>query len=122
LIVIASLLDELAVILIIVILLSVLRVEISWEIVVTLVALFVGMVLFMHKLLIPVLHRQQLTGWENLIGARARVVETLKPQGLIIVQGEYWKAKSEEGIIKKGEQVEVQALHGLVLTVKRVKP
>lgn len=60
------------------------------------------------------------TGIEGLIGARAEVRVALEPEGIVFLQGERWKAISEEGPIPVGEPVEVVAVEGFCLRVKRI--
>jgi len=56
----------------------------------------------------------------SLEGARGRAVDDIGPgePGFVIVDGEYWKAVSAEGRIKKGEEVVVVGKDGPVLIVK----
>jgi membrane-bound ClpP family serine protease len=39
--------------------------------------------------------------------------------GLVFVQGELWQAVAPDGLLHAGEQVVVQAMNGLLLTVRR---
>ncbi|UCG78558.1 MAG: NfeD family protein [Nitrospirota bacterium] len=59
----------------------------------------------------------------SLTGLTGTVTESLLPDGYIIVNGEQWRAVSEDKnrTIDKGEQVIVKAVHGLTLTVKPIK-
>ncbi len=59
------------------------------------------------------------TGAEGLIGMRGRVLEPLEPEGMVMVAGERWKAISEAGEIEKGAEVEITAVDGLRVTVRR---
>jgi len=66
------------------------------------------------------MHRQPVTGQEGMIGAIGTVKETLSPRGSIFVWGERWQAVSHDGQeILAGTRVEIVALEGFVLTVKR---
>jgi membrane-bound serine protease (ClpP class) len=57
-------------------------------------------------------------GMDGLIGEVGLVKESIDPEGLIFVHGEYWRAKSGD-TIEEGERVEVESADGLVLRVKR---
>jgi membrane-bound serine protease (ClpP class) len=61
------------------------------------------------------------TGREGLIGATGQVRRELDPQteGLVFVQGELWKALAATDHINVGEQVVVENVSGLILTVRR---
>jgi membrane-bound serine protease (ClpP class) len=47
-------------------------------------------------------------------------VTSLDPEGKVFVRGEYWNAGSEEPI-EEGEAVEVAAIEGLHMTVRRAR-
>jgi membrane-bound ClpP family serine protease len=51
-----------------------------------------------------------------------RVTEPLAPVGTVKVKDEYWKARSLEGNIAAGEEVEVVGIAGLSLEVKKKVP
>ncbi len=65
--------------------------------------------------------RRVKTGKEALIGACGVTIKDLEPKGEIRVLGEFWQATSKEGQISEGEIVEVVALEGMFLVVKRVE-
>ena len=56
-------------------------------------------------------------GAETLVGATAVVVEPLRPEGLVRVVGELWRARAA-GEVEAGERVRIVALDGLVLDVE----
>lgn len=60
------------------------------------------------------------TGSEAMIGLTGEVMETLKPEGMIIVQGEIWKAVSLAGEIGKGGRVKIKEIKGLTLYVEPI--
>ena len=57
-------------------------------------------------------------GKEGLIGELGVVQETLDPEGKVFVHGELWKAVSREKI-EANEKVEVEAIQGLLLKVRK---
>ena len=61
------------------------------------------------------------TGREGMLGARGVVRRELAPggTGLVLVQGEIWQAVAPDGRLAEGEPVVVQAMAGLLLTVRR---
>jgi membrane-bound serine protease (ClpP class) len=65
-------------------------------------------------------HRlKPITGEAGIIGETALVCQELNPDGLVRVNGEIWKAVSQDGKkIKKGREVEILSLKGLTLKVK----
>jgi len=65
-------------------------------------------------------YRQKpITGREGMLGERGVALTDLKPEGKVLVRGEYWNAQGLEPILK-GEKVEVTAVQGLRVTVKKV--
>ncbi len=86
------------------------------------IALLLGTFAFItHKMIIPSFHKRKVTGSEGMIGVKGEVTESLTPVGLIIVEGEYWKAKSVAGDIAVGEEVEILGLDKLTLEVRWAK-
>lgn len=58
-------------------------------------------------------------GREELVGRLAEARTALDPEGSVFVRGELWSATAVDGPIAKGERVEVVAVEGLRMTVKR---
>jgi len=113
------LLDEAAVLLVVILVLQFLGLRIPLSITIT-VAIIVGMFVFIiHIAVIPSFHRKQVTGREGMIGTQGKVVEPLTPVGAITIKGEYWRAKSVGNNIDADENVEIVGLEGLTLKVKR---
>jgi len=121
LIVLASLLDDAAIVVIVLLVLWFLKIPISLPVIILLILLFVATVFIMHKLVIPALHRRKITGSEGMLGLEGRVIKSLAPSGTITVKGEYWTARSIGKNIPVGEQVEIVGMDGLTLQVKRKK-
>jgi len=64
--------------------------------------------------------RRVATGKEALLGEKGKVVKPLTPEGLIFIQGEYWKARSISGSVPEGKEVVVKSCEGLTLIVEPV--
>src|SRR5438094_3148432 len=60
-------------------------------------------------------------GAEGMVGAVGVARGRLAPVGPVVVRGEYWTAESDE-IVDAGERVEVTAMDGLRLRVRRARP
>lgn len=60
------------------------------------------------------------TGKEGFIGKIGYAKTKIAPEGMVFVEGEYWSAQSEEGVIQKGEKVEVISIAGQLLKVKKI--
>jgi membrane-bound serine protease (ClpP class) len=58
-------------------------------------------------------------GVESLVGAVAQARTDLDPQGTVFVQGERWRAEAQDAPIAAGEEVEIVAVQGFCLHVKR---
>ncbi len=56
---------------------------------------------------------------ETIVGMVGRAVTELAPDGFVQAGGEQWSARSAEGVIRAGEQVEVVGREGLRLVVRR---
>ena len=65
-------------------------------------------------------HQQQvLAGREELVGKTAEVKTVMEPKGTVFIEGERWKAVSEKGRAKPGEEVIITKVDGLKLYVKK---
>ena len=65
-------------------------------------------------------HREKpISGREGMLGEQGIAETDLSPEGKVMVHGEYWNATSTEPI-GKGEKVEVVAMEGLLVTVRKV--
>jgi len=119
LIVLVALVDDVAVLALVFLALWFFKVEIPLAVMIA-IGLILGTFIFiLHRAVIPSLRRKKVTGAEGMIGLVGEVVASLKPDGIIRVGGEYWKAKSLEGDIEAGEDVEVLEIDRLNLRVKR---
>ena len=81
--------------------------------------LFVGFFAFAIQRVVKAHRTQSITGWEELIGKPATVKVALKPEGQVLFRGERWRAVSEEGPVKTGEEVIIEKVENLTLYVKK---
>jgi membrane-bound serine protease (ClpP class) len=81
-------------------------------------ALFGGLVVFAVG---RTLGRPQTAGVGELLGLVGEAVTPLAPHGTVFVRGEHWRAKSAQPIAAR-ERVEIVAVQGLELTVRRAPP
>ena len=113
------LLDEAAALVVIILLFRFFHITIPLPVTVIL-GLLAGVLIFMlHKAVIPSFHRKIITGSEGMLGKRGRVVKSLNPTGTIVIENEHWRAKSTDSSIDVEENVEIVAVDGLTLQVKR---
>ena len=62
--------------------------------------------------------REQMSGVSELVGLVGEASTALSPEGRVFVRGEYWTAEADEEI-SFGERVEVTAVDGMRLRVRR---
>jgi len=74
---------------------------------------------FVIQRIIRAHRRQATTGREELIGKIVVAKEPLVPEGTVFLEGERWKAISEKGRIKSGEEVVITKVDGLKLWVTK---
>jgi membrane-bound serine protease (ClpP class) len=67
------------------------------------------------------MRRRQTAGISEMIGMVGRVESSLQPEGSVFVRGEHWKARADEPILA-GDRVEIIAVDGLRLRVRRAPP
>ncbi|KYH30854.1 NfeD family protein [Neomoorella mulderi] len=76
-------------------------------------------VAFLLGAVVKAQRRRAVTGQESLQGAIGVALTDLKPEGIIRVEGERWKAESLEPL-EAGQKVVIISVEGLKLKVKRV--
>ena len=121
LIVMASLIDDAIVLALVFVGLWLFHVKITWVLILIIALVMVAFVLIMHKAVVPSLMRRKVTGPEGMIDMTGTVTEALNPEGMVKVKDEYWKARSVEGNIDIGAEIEVTGITGLVLEVRKKK-
>ena len=93
--------------------------KVSLPAVITLALCFAATSLFIMTKALQAQRPRTKTGMEGLIGAVAETRTDLDPKGKVFLQGEHWHAAAEDGPIVAGEQVEIVAVEGFSLRVKR---
>jgi membrane-bound ClpP family serine protease len=58
------------------------------------------------------------TGFEEMIGEEAVVIESIAPEGKVEIMDEIWKATAKGKRFQKGEKVKVTGTQGLALIVE----
>ena len=113
------LLDEAAVVLLVIAVLHFFRIAIPLPVAIFLALVLGAFIFIIHAAVIPSFRRRIATGSEGMLGTQGRVVKPLNPVGTIVIEGEHWRAKSVEDSIEVNEDVEIVGLDRLTLSVKR---
>lgn len=93
--------------------------QISWSVILPVVALTAGVTFFMVGMGMKAMRRPAATGREELVGMVGIVKTALTPQGQLAVHGELWQAVSDLPL-QPGDEAQVIGIEGLRLTVKPV--
>ena len=118
-IVLLALLDDIAVLALIVLILWIFDIELSIPVIVILVLALGTFIFVIHRAIIPAIRQRKTSGAEGMIGMTGEVTEPLKPKGTVRIKGEYWKAISIDGEVDTGAVIEVTGINGLNLEVKK---
>ena len=93
------------------------------SLVLAIIAVSVFLALFLAFAIYKVLQARKRKVVFAMEGEKAKASEDLDPEGLVVYDGEYWKAKSNSGNIKKGEDVIIVGKDRSELIVEKlVKP
>jgi membrane-bound serine protease (ClpP class) len=95
-------------------------ISVSWEIIFITILLTVAFFLFAIGMGIKAQKRKTTTGIEGIIGEVGEVFNDLRPEGLVKVHGEIWKAISVDGFIDQGKKVRVEETENLKLKVRKI--
>ena len=82
-------------------------------------AVALAIIIIIHSLMFSALARKAHIGKESMVGKEATVTEECSPAGMVIMEGEYWQAWCLEGYIEEGTNVEIVAVRGLKLEVRK---
>ncbi len=95
--------------------------SVAFEMVVPLAAFLGLFMLYVATQAVRVMKKAPTTGASGLIGQRGKAVENVAASGRVFLNGEYWNAVSNEGIIEAGAAIEVAGIReGLVLEVRKI--
>jgi membrane-bound serine protease (ClpP class) len=89
---------------------------ISWQVVGGMSLAAASLLMLLMWMLARSQRRPVVTGQEEMVGSRARVVDWQGQQGRVQVHGEVWRARGPAGLAP-GQAVEVKAIEGLTLEV-----
>jgi membrane-bound serine protease (ClpP class) len=99
--------------------------QLGWQLVLPVTLTISAILIFLVRLAVKAQAFQPITGEAGMVGAPGRALTALGPGdvGRVMAHGEIWSATSSEPI-HPGETVQVEAVHGLQLTVRaaRVSP
>ena len=91
--------------------------QISWSVILPVVALTAVFSLFMVGMGVKAMRRRPVTGREEMVGLVGIVQTALTPHGQLAVRGELWEAISDRPL-QPGDKAEVVRVEGLRLYVK----
>ena len=91
--------------------------QISWAVILPVVALTAAFSLFMIGMGVRAMRRRPATGREEMVGLVGIVQTALTPHGQLAVHGELWEAISDRPL-QPGDKAEVVRVEGLRLHVK----
>ncbi len=77
-----------------------------------------GFAVFTYRMGSRALRKEPLIGLPGMVGSRGKVVRQLAPDGIVLIKGELWEAKSAYGNIDTGEKVTVVGHDGLRVVVR----
>ncbi len=95
--------------------------QVSWQVIVVMAVLVAAFFLLVVGAAVRAHMRRDETGEQGMAKARGRALTKLAPNGSVFVEGERWRARSLEGELQEGEQVEVVGQDGLTLMVRRLE-
>jgi membrane-bound ClpP family serine protease len=116
--IVTSLLDEAAIVALIIWLLPKVGVQLPWWGLAILVAGFAAFAIFTYKVGSRALKARPMAGFTSMVGMEGRVAAALNPEGLVKIDGELWSARAEKGYLEAGETIIVITQRDLLLIVR----
>ena len=94
--------------------------RIPWAVILTVTVTTASFFIFAVQAGIRAQKSKVTTGYQGLIGQVGTAKTVIDPTGTVVTDGAYWTAKAEGGkSLEQGAEVQVVAVEGLTLTVKR---
>ena len=94
-------------------------IRLSWYVVIPTVGTTAGLVFFAVTMGIRALYRPSVTGESAMVGRLGLARTGLAPEGQVMIDGELWRAVSQDGAVAAGDPVRVAAIDGLTLKVTK---
>ncbi|UCE97376.1 MAG: hypothetical protein JSV74_05340 [Dehalococcoidia bacterium] len=114
----STIIEEVALAIIVLVGLPELGINIPVAVLIVLMIAWAAIAIFSYRAGSSALKRQPLVGLGTMVGVRGTVVKPLKPEGLIKVGGELWRAKSTGVDIDSGAKIVVIGQDGRILLVR----
>lgn len=116
--VVSTILEELALVVIILIGLPELGVNLHVAVLIVLMVVWIVIAILSYQAGSRALKKQPVAGLGTMVGSRGKVVKPLQPEGLIKVGSELWQAKSVDRDMDSGKEVIVVGQDGRTLIVR----
>jgi membrane-bound serine protease (ClpP class) len=94
-------------------------IRVSWLVIIPTVGTTAALVFFAVSMGIRALYRPTATGSQGMVGRLGVARSALQPEGQVLIDGELWRAVSQEPGVAAGDPVQVTAIDGLTLKVTR---
>jgi membrane-bound serine protease (ClpP class) len=94
-------------------------IRLSWLVIIPTVGTTAALVFFAVSMGIRALYRPSVTGANAMVGRLGVARTALQPEGQVLIDGELWRAVSPDAAVGAGEPVQVTAIDGLTLEVRR---
>ena len=95
------------------------QLQINWWVIAVVAIVITAIFLFVSAAVVRSQRRRPVTGKEGLVGKVAVVQTELAPEGMVLVEGEHWTARTEGDRIEPGEEAVVTKVEGLKLWVTK---
>ncbi len=116
--IISNLLEEVAIVVIVLWGLPGLGIHMPLPGLITLMVLWLAVSVMIYRTGSRALQRKQMVGLPHMVGSQGKVVSSLAPEGMVRIKGELWMARSDGGELKSGEKVIVVGQDSLKLIVQ----
>jgi membrane-bound ClpP family serine protease len=116
--IVTSLLDEVAILLLVLWVLPKMGVKIPWWGIVIFVVGFIAYAVLTYLIGSRALRLKPMAGFTDMTGTEGKAMNQLEPEGWVKIEGELWEARSEGGPIAEGAKIRVTGQKGLKLRVR----
>jgi membrane-bound serine protease (ClpP class) len=97
------------------------QLQINWWVIAVVAIVIAAIFVFVVAAVARSQRRRPVTGKEGLVGKVVVVQTELAPEGMVLVEGEHWTARTDGDRIEPGEEAVVTKVEGLKLWVTKKK-
>ncbi len=119
--IVTTLIDDILILLLLFVGLPYLGVYLPLPLIIGVAILWIGFAVFLYLVGGKVLKKKPIPGFTDMVNTKGKVTRAISPEGMVLINGELWSARSNGETINKGEKIIVVGQNNLELIVRKLE-